>query len=317
MGTRLRQNLNKARLSTACAILLACWLAAVPAAGQAVSIIARFAPEAGNITDAVLLDNGHLALFYPDSGRIAEYSLDGTLHHHIVHEGGTQRVFTPVCGLAPSGANMLVFDAASLNLYRVELDGNIGKAVKLAYPAASGAIALSQLSGLSLDAQGRLWAMLTAEGKLAGFDRNGIFTEELDLTTLLPYTPACYTRSAWLPDGTLFLLDYSQGAILYRNPGEQAFRRVRLDAPEGVDAAPVLQDFAVDDRGHILAVTTASSQPVMLLTPSSAGYTAHRLNVPLPTGSNRLACRWSNGRFIVWLRDQPLVCILELSAASS
>jgi hypothetical protein len=316
MATRLRINLRLALWPCACAILLAGWLAAAPATAQSVSIIARFAPEAGNVTDALLLDNGLLALFYPDSGRIAEYTLDGQLHHHVVHEGGATRVFKPACGIAPSGDAMLVFDAASLNLYQVELDGNIGKAVKLAYPAGSGAIALSQLSGLSLDAQGRLWAMLTAEGKLAGFDSNGKFAQELDLSALLPYTPACYTRSAWLPDGTLFLLDYSQGAILYRKPGEQSFRRVRLDAPEGVDAAPVLQDFAVDSSGNLLAVTTASSQPVMLLTPSAAGYTAHRLNVPLPVGSNRLACRWSNGRFIVWLRDQPLICVLELSSAS-
>ncbi len=301
------------RLLAVSALALACWLASLPAAGQSVSIIARFAPEAGNITDAVLLDNGRVALFYPDKGRIAEYTLEGVLHHHIVHEGGEQRVFQPVCGVAAGGGNIMVFDAASLNLYRVELDGNIGKSVKLAYPSGNGAIALSQLSGLSLDSQGRIWAMLTAAGKLACFNRDGEFTEELDLRQQLPYSPACYTRSAWLRDGTLFLLDFSQGAILYRKPSEASFRRVRLDAPEGVDAAPVLQDFAADDRGNILAVTTASSQPVMLLTPSATGYTAHRLNVPLPTGGNRLACRWSNGRFIVWLRDQPLVCILELS----
>jgi hypothetical protein len=313
MGTRLRISGPLPRLTLATLLALACLLAAWPAAGQSVSVIARFAPEAGNITDAVLLDNGRVALFYPDNGRIVEYTLDGTLHHHIVHEGGEQRVFQPTFGLAPSGANMLVYDAATLNLFRIELDGNIGRSVKLAYPAGDGAIALSQLSGLSLDAQGRLWVMLTANNKLACFGSNGEFKEELDLSRQLPYAPACYTRSAWLGDGTLFLLDYSQGAILYRKPGESSFRRVRLEVPAGVDAAPVLQDFAVDDRGNILAVTTASSQPVMLLTPSSAGYTAHRLNVPLPAGSNRLACRWSNGRFIIWLRDQPLVCILELS----
>ena len=317
MGTRLRLKLTPPRLLAATTLLLTCWLAyAAPVMGQSVGILARFTPEAGNITDAVLLENGRIALFYPEAGRIAEYTLEGALHHHILHEGGEHRVFTPVCGLATSGANLLVFDSASLNLFRIELDGNIGKAVKLAYPAASGAIALSQISGLSLDAKGQLWAMLTAQGKLACFDREGVFIEELDLNALLPYKPACYTRAAWLPDGTLFLLDYSQGAILYRRPGEQSFRRVRLDAPEDVDAAPVLQDFAVDDLGNLLAVTTASSQPVMLLTPNTEGYTAHRLNVPLPEGSNRLACRWSNGRFIVWLRDQPLVCVLELSSAS-
>ena len=313
MGTRLRLKRRILQICGALALALVYWLLAAPAAGQAVSVIARFTPEAGNITDAVLLDNGHIALFYPDGGRIVDYAMDGTVNQHIVHEGGAARVFQPVCGLTASGGNILAFDAASLNLYRVGLDGNIGKSVKLAYPSGHGAIALSQLSGLSLDSKGQIWVMLTASGKLACFDRDGQYTEELDLARLLPYSPACYTRSAWLNDGTLFLLDFSQGAILYRKPGETSFRRVRLDVPDGVDAAPVLQDFAVDDQGNILAATADSDKPVMLLTPSSSGYTAHRLNVPLPDGGNRLACRWSNGRFIVWLRDQPFVCVLEIS----
>ena len=48
------------------------------------------------------------------------------------------------------------------------------------------------------------------------------------------------------------------------------------------------------------------------LAPGDVGYQSHALRLSLPLDNPRLACRYSGGKFIVWLRDHPLVVVLEV-----
>ena len=75
---------------------------------------------------------------------------------------------------------------------------------------------------------------------------------------------------------------------------------------------PALQDFAVDSAGNVLLVTHHDETPLYLLTPSEAGYQSHPVNLNLPSGQKRLACRWSGGMFILWTRDEPELTVLQL-----
>lgn len=296
------------------ALVVALLTAAMPAQAMEVNIAARFTAELGMIADAALLGDGNLALLYAEEGRIAKYSFSGELAHHIVHEGGAGRLFKPTACLAEADGGLLVFDEAAQRVYAVAEDGNIGRSFELAYPVGAGSsIALSRVSNLATGPLGNLWVMLTAQGKFASFDRSGRFVEEHDLSSLLPYDPAIYTRASLLPDGSLFVLEYSQGAILYSRPGTSQFNRIRIDKAEGVDHAPVLQDFAVDSSGIILAATYDTSRPLVLLTPATSGYTAHSLALELPVSTPRLACRQSKGKFIVWLRDTAEVVVLDIT----
>ena len=293
----------------AVALLLAPYLALA----QTVKVLARITPQDGHISDAAVLDNSHLVLLYPEAGQIADYSLDGKLYQHIVREAGAESRFTPTfCAVAPDG-KLLVFDETAHKLFTITEDGNIVSGVDLAYPASeSDVLALSRIGGLSVDAAGLVWVVLPERGVLAGFDIEGTYQASVDLAGLLPYSGAVYTRAQWLKDGSLYALDYHQGAVLYRSAGETHFHLVKMQSPAGLDAAPLAQDFAVDDAGNILFITSAEGPQLLLLTPGKQGYESHAVEIKLPTGAKRLACCHSQGRFIVWSRDKPLVCVLEL-----
>jgi hypothetical protein len=146
---------------------------------------------------------------------------------------------------------------------------------------------------------------------LASFDSEGQHQGDLDLAKLLPYPSATYTRAQLLPDGSLFVLDYLQGAVLYRRGASGQFHRLRLgEQPSGV-AAPQVQDFAANDAGNMLIATYSESAPLVLLDYEGDGYHSHALEIKLPVGGSRLACRQSRGKYIVWSRDRPFVLVLQ------
>jgi len=147
---------------------------------------------------------------------------------------------------------------------------------------------------------------------LASFDAEGQHQGDLDLTKLLPYPSATYTRAQLLPDGSLFVLDYLQGAVLYRRGASGQFHRLRLGEQAAEVAVPQVQDFAADDSGNMLIATYSESAPLVLLTYERDGYHSHSLEIKLPVGGSRLACRQSRGKYIVWSRDRPFVLVLQV-----
>jgi hypothetical protein len=288
-------------------------LAAVPAQAQTLKIVSQFRPEAGRIVDAAVLSGAHLMLLYPDSGRIADYNFAGELAQHIIREGGEERRFRPLACAATDDDTLLVFDEAAHKVFFTGADGNIYKGVDLAYPAGNGSlVALSRVGDLAAGRGNVIWATLPERGVLAAFDYAGNHVMNVELAAMLPYEPAVYTRGQVLPDGSVYMLEYHQGAVLYRRGIEGAYHRLRLSAPQGAVEVPALQDFAVDDQGNVLLVTHSDSTPLQLLTPGHSGYQAHPVNLDLPSGQRRLACRWSGGMFILWTRDNPEVTVLQL-----
>ena len=278
-----------------------------------IRVSARFTPETGRISDVAILGD-YLILAYPDAGRLAQYTLAGELVKHIKREGGAARRFRPTACLS-RGDTLLVFDEAEHKLFTVQADGNFTKGVDLAYPSGEhGAlIALSRIGGLTAPSQGPLWVLLPERGVLATFDSAGTYQQAIDLAAQLPYPAAVYSRAVILSDGSLFALDYHQGAVLYRRGNAGAFKRLRLGSPEGLDAAPVLQDFAVDEYARVLLATHDAQAPLVFLTPAENAYHSHLVELNLPADA-RLACRASQGKVVVWQRDQPLVVVLELAA---
>jgi hypothetical protein len=288
-------------------------LAAAPAVAQTLRIVSRFTPEAGRIVDAAVLPGEHLLLLYPDSGRIADYNFAGELNQHIIREGGEERRFRPLACAATDDDILLVFDEAAHKVFFTGADGNIFKGIDLAYPAGGGSlVALSRVGDLAAGRGNVIWATLPERGMLAAFDYDGNFVMNIELAAMLPYQPAVYTRGQVLPDGSIYVLEYHQGAVLYRRGIEGAYHRLRLGTPEGAVEVPALQDFAVDDQGNVLLVTHSDAQPLQLLTAGDTGYQAHPVNLDLPSGQRRLACRWSGGMFILWTRDNPEVTVLKL-----
>lgn len=303
-----------AALVAVCVLMLQA-LAVAPAGAQTLRIVTRFAPEDGRIVDAALLAGEHLMLLYPDAGRIADYTLAGELQQHIVREGGEERRFRPSACIARRTDELLVFDEAAHKVFFIGVDGNISKGIDLAYPVAGGSLlALSRVGDLALGASDVIWATLPEYGVLAGFDFAGNHAFNIDLAALLPYDPAVYTRAQVLPDGSIYILEYHQGAVLYRLGTQGPYRRLRLEAHQEQYVAPALQDFAVDNSGNVLLVTHSDETPLQLLTPGESGYQAHPVSLSLPSGQKRLACRWSGGMFILWTRDEPELIVLKLGS---
>lgn len=291
-----------------CAI---CWLMPAPALSeQRVRIVARITPQSGRIMDAALLSE-HLMLLYPDSGQIADYTLDGKLNQHIIREGGMNSRFKPTSCSTASG-ELLVFDEADHKVFFISPDGNISQGIDLAFPSDDGLLALSRIGDLAYGANKMIYALLPERGVIALFDRKGNHQESLDLAALLPYSNGLYSRLGVLADGSLFVMDYSQGAVLYRRGAAQGFRRLRLSDTAEAQVAPTLQDFAVDEAGNVLIATTDTTNPLLLLDNSEDGYHSHALDLKLPAGSQRLACRYSGGKYIVWSRDRPYVIVLQV-----
>ncbi len=290
-------------------------LSFVTAQAQSAQMVAKLTPEAGRIADAALLGGDHLVLLYPELGHIADYTLDGTLHQHIVREGGVERRFRPTACIANGADSLLVFDEAAHKVFFIGADGNITRGIDLAYPDETGALlALSRVGDIAVSGSDVLWAMLPERATLAGFDLSGNHVISLDLGELLPYSPATYTRAQLLADGSLYILDYYQGAVLYRRGITGAFRRLRLEGPDGADAIPAMQDFAVDNAGNVLVATHDADAPLVLLTPGTNGYESHNVELSLPDGVPKLACRCSGGKFIVWARDETEVFIIEITS---
>lgn len=283
-------------------------------AAPTLHIVTRITPEEGSIADAALIDDGHLALLYPDAGHIADYTLDGQLYLHLFRESGMQRRFRPTACSAYSDAGLAVFDEAAQQVLFFNADGNIARGVDLAYPTGNGgtAIVLSTVGDLQLGTGDTIWVTLPERGVVATFNKDGQLKQQLDLATALAYPNGLYTRAQLLSDGSLFLLDYHQGAVIYRVQQEEHYHRLQLGVPDGLEAAPMVQDFAVDEHGNALIVTSLETKPVVLLTPAPDGYSLHTVDLKLPVSASRLACRYSRGRFILWTREKPYVLLLEL-----
>lgn len=283
---------------------------AAPAEKQSVKVLARFSPQVGMIADAAMADDGHLFLLYPELGQIADYTLDGKLYQHIVRESGAQSRFRPTaCTLA--GDKVLLFDEADHKVFYMNPDGNISRGIDLAYPAAEGALALSRIGDLTYGTDRLIYALLPERGVLASFDGEGQHVGDLDLATLLPYPQALYTRAQLLADGSLFVLDYLQGAVMYRHGAAGEFHRLRLGEQDATVAAPQVQDFAAAESGNLLVATYSESAPLVLLDFTGGNYHSHTLEIKLPVGGTRLACRASRGKYIVWSRDRPFVMVLQ------
>jgi hypothetical protein len=314
---RYGNKLMHLRLSCICAVCAACCavLCAQPGlAAPTLHIIARIAPEDGGIADAALINDEHLALLYPEAGHIADYTLDGQLYQHLFRESGMQRRFRPTACCASGDNGLAVFDEAAQQVFFFDADGNIARGIDLAYPTGTGnaATVLSAIGDLQIGAGDSLWVTLPERGVLATFRKDGQLKAQMDLAAALPYANGLYTRAQVLSDGSLFVLDYHQGAVIYRNKQEEHYHRLQLGVPDGLEAAPMVQDFAVDDQGNVLIVTNLEAKPVILLTPAADGYSLHTVDLKLPVAPARLACRYSRGRFILWTREKPYVLLLEL-----
>jgi hypothetical protein len=276
-------------------------------------IVARFVPEAGAISDAAILGPNHVALLYPEEGRIADYSLEGRLMQHIIREGGAELAFLPTaCTEGPDGS-IWVFDEASRRVFQIAPDGNFTRSINLAYEYADGSVlALSRVGDLDVGRDKLLWVLLPDRGTLTAFDGNGTMQDQIYLQKLLPWPEAIYARTANLEDGSMFVLDYHQGAVLYRHKNETDFHRMILTRPDGVESVPGVQDFAVDEKGNVMLATYDGNGELYFLEPRGEDYASRRIALELPPGPHRLACRYSAGRFIVWLRDSQLVYVLEV-----
>ncbi|MDQ3023362.1 MAG: hypothetical protein M3R04_03090 [bacterium] len=293
---------------------------------------ARFTPAKGLVSDAALLGNGHVVLAYPDEGVLADYAPEGKLTRHVIREGGLGVPFKPTMVCAGAKDGLLVFDEEEHHVFRVDPDGNFSKGIDLAVPeGTSTPIAAARIGGLSLTDDGSMWAMLSDRMQFAHFDGRGKLLGSLDLDRLLPYN-GTYVRGQVTSDGTVYVLDYSQGAVLYRPPAvgsgavpalskgqrpEAAatkpapFRRVRLSEKDSAfDAAPTVQDFAVLDDGTMLVATTDARRPLLLLSKTGKGRSARPVSLQLG-GATRLSIRASRGKFIVWAGDASVVFVLS------
>jgi hypothetical protein len=306
-----------------CALLLC--LALLPlgpsaaAAASRLRVIRSIKAQPGLISDAALQANGVLYLCYPEAGHIAQYGTDGRLLQEIIREAGRSKPFRPTTAVvtaspkASGGSSeaLQVFDEAAHQVWLIGSDGNTASGIDLAYPSPGGALALSRIGQLLVGNDRLLWALLPDRARLCSFDRKGKLQQQLDLTELLPYPNAAYGRAQFLGDGSLFVLDYNQGAVLYRRGSSGTFRRLAVDKQPGLEGAPTAQDFAVDEQGTVLLLTTADTQPAILLTPSDKGYVSHNLRLNLPAGPQRLGCRYAAGQFIIWNRDSGVVLLCE------
>ena len=276
-------------------------------------IIARFVPEAGSIADAAILGPDHVALLYPAEGRIADYSLEGRLMQHIIREGGAELQFQPTACTEGPDLSIWVFDEAAHRVFQIAPDGNFTRSINLAYEYADGTVlALSRVGDIDVGKDGLLWVLLPDRGTITAFDKEGNMKDQVYLQKLLPWPDAVYARTANLADGSMFVLDYHQGAVLYRRGQETDFHRLILNRPADVDSVPGVQDFAVDESGNVMLATYGNGGELYFLEPNGTDYLARRVDLKLPEGEHRLACRYSNGRFIVWLRDSQLVYVLEV-----
>ncbi|MCB1221975.1 hypothetical protein KDL30_15045 [bacterium] len=276
-------------------------------------IIARFVPEAGSIADAAILGTDHIALLYPAEGRIADYSLEGRLMQHIIREGGAELQFQPTACTEGPDLSIWVFDEAAHRVFQIAPDGNFTRSINLAYEYADGTVlALSRVGDIDVGKDGLLWVLLPDRGTITAFDKEGNMKDQVYLQKLLPWPDAVYARTANLADGSMFVLDYHQGAVLYRRGQETDFHRLILNRPAEVDSVPGVQDFAVDESGNVMLATYGNGGELYFLEPNGTDYLARRVDLKLPEGEHRLACRYSNGRFIVWLRDSQLVYVLEV-----
>lgn len=276
-------------------------------------IVARFIPEEGQIADAAILGEDHLALLYPREGRIADYSMEGRLMQHIIREGGAELQFMPTACTEGPDRSIWVFDEAAHRVFQIAPDGNFTRSINLAYEFADGRVlALSRVGDLDIGKDNLLWVLLPDRGTITAFDKDGGMVDQVYLQKLLPWPDAVYARTANLDDGSMFVLDYHQGAVLYRHGHERDFHRLILSRPDGVDSVPGVQDFAVDEDGNVMIATYANGGEIYFLEPRGENYASRRVELQLPEGEHRLACRYSNGRFIVWLRDGQLVYVLEV-----
>ncbi|MEZ5339607.1 MAG: hypothetical protein R3F46_15255 [bacterium] len=293
--------------------LLALMLCESASAAEA-RIVARFVPEAGQIADAAILGRDHIALLYPADGRIADYSMEGRLMQHIIREGGAELQFQPTACTEGPDKSIWVFDEAAHRVFQIAPDGNFTRSINLAYEYADGSVlALSRVGDIDVGKDGLLWVLLPDRGTITAFDREGSMRDQVYLQKLLPWPDAVYARTANLEDGSMFVLDYHQGAVLYRRGQETDFHRLILSRPAGVDSVPGVQDFAVDENGNVMLATYGNGGELYFLEPRGNDYASRRVELRLPEGEHRLACRYSNGRFIVWLRDSQLVYVLEVS----
>jgi hypothetical protein len=299
-------------------------LAASSAQAVELRTVARFAPGKGLISDAALLSGGNIVLAYPEEGYLADYSPAGKLLRHIVREGGIEVPFRPTVVVAQDKEGLIVFDEAEHHVFRVAEDGNFSKGIDLGIDGGADSlvregrqtgvsapppIAAARIGGLSLMGDGALWTLLPDRGLLAKFDGKGRQTAGIDLADMLG-SGKLFARGQVTRDGTLYVLDYLSGAILYKPAGQTAFRRIRVsDDPRGFDGIPAVQDFAVLDDGTLLVATTDARRPLLLLTKLGAGRSARPVSLQLP--GSRLNVRASRGSFIVWASDQPQVFVLS------
>jgi hypothetical protein len=232
-----------------------------------------------------------------------------------VREAGIEALFRPTACFTRSDGSLMVFDEVAHQVFSIASDGNIGSGVNLGY-SESGAdppIALARVGDLLDAGSSQLWAMLPDRGVLARFSKSGDILERQMIASELPYEPAQLTRPQFDSAGTLYVLDYAQGSILYRKSGETGFRRIKLATEAGVDGFPSIQDYAANPDGILLAVTYDEAKPLLLLAPDGQGYKAHPLKLKLPAGPNQIAVRYSGGKYILWTRDATQVTLLELN----
>ena len=283
------------------------------AQAETLRVVARLDSEPGTIVDVAASEDDHIFLLCPGEGRVSDYTLAGELYQHIVREGGQERLFLPTaCDWSQDG-DLLVFDEAAHKVFFVGADGNIFRGIDLAFPSSDGSLlALSRIGDLSVGSSNTIWVTIGDGSILAGFDFQGNHVISLDLAALLPYQNAVYTRPQVLSDGSLYILDYHQGAVIYRRGPNGSFRRIALEQPTGVEAVPAIQDFAVDETGNVLVASYDLDAPLLLLTPGDGGYQSHTVDINLADGGNRFAVRYSGGKFIVWEKDQNKLVLLEL-----
>jgi len=294
-------------------LVLAAALAwAIPAAAVEAVVVARFTPAETAIADACLMPNNHIALVLTDQGMIADYLPDGTLFQHIVREGGAAQNFRPTaCSLGWDG-QIYVFDEATHNVFTILPDGNIEGSFKLRLTLSpSESTAVSAVGDMHCSPEHVVWTLLTDKSLMAGFNANGDMVRRIDLERSLPYSNAAFSESAITSDGTIYILDYHQGAILRKSPDKPVYQRIVPFTMAGLDSAPLVQDFAVDDDHNMLIVSNRAEQQLEILTPSAGGYASHALSLDFPQDS-RISCTYSAGKFILWSRDEPFVAVLEL-----
>lgn len=275
-------------------------------------VVARFSPAETGITDACLMSNNHIALVLTEQGMIADYLPDGTLYQHIVREGGAGQSFRPTAASLGWDGQLYVFDEATHNVFTILPDGNIEGSFKLKLtlsPAESTAV--SAVGDMHCTSEQVILALLTDRSLVAGFNPAGEMVRRIDLKQSLPYSNSAYSKAAVTNDGTIYVLDYHQGAILRKLQGSRAYQRIVPFATPGIDSAPLVQDFAADDSHNLLVVSNEAASRLVILSPEAAGYRASEFALDLPQ-AGRISCSYSAGKFIVWSREESFVAVLEL-----